>query len=255
MLASLMVLGFLLVAGPATPTVQDDPFPNPYRKMTHNMVLIPPGAFEQGCDQLGPEHGAPQHAVYLDAFLIDQYEVTNILFEEVMPDHKLRRSKSSNCDQCPVSKVTWYEAADYCYLIGKTLPSEAQWEKAAGGSTGCDFPWGPEFQLGKNLAHGGKKLKEGAAKVGSYPPNKFKLYDMGGNLWEWVADWYSQTYYFMEILYNPRGPRTGIMKVRRGGAWSDNPNGMRVGYRDWSYPFSRSYSDIGFRCVINLQNR
>lgn len=117
-------------------------YPNPYRDMTYNMILIPAGNFEQGCDALGPEHGAPQHTVYLDAFMIDKFEVTNQRFEEVMPDHKLRRSHLSKCDRCPVSKVTWYEAAEYCHLIGKALPSESQWEKAAGGVTDVIFHGG-----------------------------------------------------------------------------------------------------------------
>ncbi|MFQ5443650.1 MAG: formylglycine-generating enzyme family protein [Nitrospinales bacterium] len=220
--------------------------------MTEDMKLIPAGPFMRGCDPLGPDHGAPRHKVYLDSFMMDQFEVTNHRLEEVMPDHKLRRSPVSHCDRCPASKITWYEAADYCYLIGKALPSEAQWEKAAGGADGCEFPWGKEFD--PKLAHGGLKLSVGAAEVGSYPPNKYGLYDMAGNMWEWVGDWYSQIYYFMEVLYNPRGPGKGVMKVRRGGAWSDDLKGMRVGYRDWSYPFSRSYSDIGFRCVINFKN-
>ena len=229
------------------------PSPGPGDEVAKNMVLIPAGKFIQGCDALGPEHGAPAHPVYLDSFMIDLHEVTNQQFEKIMPDHKLRRSLSSHCDTCPVTKVTWYEAADYCHLIGKALPSEAQWEKAAGGVNGCEFPWGPDFDPEQKLARGGFELKDKASPVGSYPPNKFGLYDMGGNVWEWVADWYSPKYYFMEPLYNPRGPVRGVMKVRRGGAWSDQIKAMKTGYRDWSYPFSRSYSDIGFRCAINLK--
>lgn len=220
-----------------------------------DMVLIPAGKFQRGCDSLGPEHGGPAHPVYLDAFMIDIYEVTNERLEKIMPDHKWRRSMSSRCDNCPVTKITWYEAADYCHLIGKALPSEAQWEKAAGAANGCEFPWGPEFNPGKNQARGGLELKEKTSPVGSYPPNKFGIYDMGGNVWEWVTDWYSPQYYFMEPLYNPRGPSRGVMKVRRGGAWSDSVKAMKAAYRDWSYPFSRSYSDIGFRCAITLKNK
>lgn len=220
-----------------------------------NMVLISAGKFQRGCDSLGPEHGAPAHPVYLDAFMIDIHEVTNRRLEKVMPDHKLRRSMSSHCDNCPVTKITWYEAADYCHLIGKALPSEAQWEKAAGAASGCEFPWGPDFDPGKKLARGGLELKDKASPVGSYPPNKFGIYDMGGNVWEWVTDWYSPQYYFLEPLYNPRGPSRGVMRVRRGGAWSDSVKAMKSGYRDWSYPFSRSYSDIGFRCAINLKKK
>ena len=221
--------------------------------IVRDMVLIPAGKFKRGCDQLGPEHGAPMSQVYLDAFMIDIYEVTNRRLEEIMPDHKLRRSKSSVCDDCPVSKITWYEAADFCHLIGKSLPSEGQWEKAAGGEDGCEFPWGPDFKREDSKVRGGFELKDKASPVGSYPPNKFGVYDMAGNMWEWVADWYSPMYYVHELMYNPRGPRSGVMKVRRGGAWSDSIRAMLVGYRDWSYPFSRSYSDIGFRCVINLK--
>jgi len=220
-----------------------------------NMVLIPAGKIQRGCDQLGPEHGGPAHPVYLDLFMIDIYEVTNAQFEKIMPDHKLRRSLSSHCDNCPVTKVTWFEAADFCHLIGKALPSEAQWEKAAGAVSGCEFPWGPEFDPAKKQARGGLELKEKANLVGGYPPNKYGIYDMAGNVWEWVADWYSPKYYFLEPLYNPRGPSRGVMKVRRGGAWSDSIKAMKAGYRDWSYPFSRSYSDIGFRCAINLKQR
>jgi formylglycine-generating enzyme required for sulfatase activity len=209
-----------------------------------DMVLIPAGKFQRGCNALGPEHGAPAHPVYLDAFMIDIHEVTNERLEKVMPDHKLRRSMSSSCDNCPVTKITWYEAADYCHLIGKSLPSEAQWEKASGATNGCEFPWGPDFDPKKKQARGGLELKDKTSPVGSYPPNKFGVYDMGGNVWEWVADWYSPKYYFLEPLYNPRGPSRGVMKVRRGGAWSDSIKAMKAGYRDWN---------IGFRCAINLK--
>lgn len=248
----LSALIILLWAGPAACFSSPSPDPGETVDITQDMVLIPAGKFQRGCDALGPEHGAPAHEVYLDDFMIDQYEVTNKKLEEVMPDHLLRRSRSSSCDNCPVSKITWYEAADYCHLIGKALPSEAQWEKAAGADNGCEFPWGPEWD--PKLAHGGLELQDHASPVGRYPPNKFGLYDMAGNLWEWVADWYSPRFYFLgELMYNPRGPRHGVMKVRRGGAWSDSIKAMAVGYRDWSYPFSRSYSDVGFRCVINLK--
>ena len=246
---------FLIVASAVCSVAQvaDPKSAEPTFDIVRDMVLIPAGRFKRGCDQLGPEHGAPASQVYLDAFMIDIYEVTNQRLEAVMPDHRLRRSKSSTCDNCPVSKITWYEAADFCHLTGKALPSEAQWEKAASGKDGCEFSWGPDFKPESSLARGGLELRDKASSVGSYPPNKYGLYDMGGNMWEWVADWYSPMYYMRDLMYNPRGPRRGVMKVRRGGAWSDNIRAMLVGYRDWSYPFSRSYSDIGFRCVINLK--
>ncbi len=223
-----------------------------FRDLSENMVSIPVGKFKMGCNRFGFQHGAPEHEVHLDEFMIDRFEVTNKQFEEVMPDHKLRRSVLSECDDCPVTRVTWYEAADYCYLIGKTLPTEAQWEKAAGGGNGCDFPWGSKFDSKSSQARGGLKLRDNAAPVGSSPPNRYGIHDMAGNVWEWVSDWFSPGYYFPEFLYNPRGPQQGVMKVRRGGAWSDDIIAMRSGYRDWSHPFSRSFNDIGFRCVINI---
>jgi len=222
-------------------------------KTSVDMVRIQGGNFRMGCNEFGPEHGAPEHEVSLDDFLIDKYEVTNKKYEEVFPDHKLRRSRFSHCDKCPVTKVHWYNAADYCYLKGKALPTEAQWEKATGAKNGCEFPWGTEFNDPDKLARGGLKLKDSASPVGSFEPNKYGVYDIAGNVWEWVADWYQFYYTNGEILKNPRGPQNGRMKIRRGGSWSDTVISMRSGYRDWSYPFSRSFNDIGFRCVLNLK--
>ena len=221
--------------------------------ITDNMVLIEAGTFKRGCNRFGPKHGAPEQMVHLDSFWIDKHEVTNAQFEKIFSEHNLRRSIYSDCDKCPVSKINWYEAADYCHLIGKALPSEAQWERAASNENGCQFPWGDGFDLMNPPARGGLKLKNKASPVGSFPPNKNGIYDMAGNVWEWVGDWFSVGFYFADILRNPRGPVRGIMKVRRGGSWSDSVIAMASGYRDWSYPLTRGFNDIGFRCTINLK--
>ena len=226
-----------------------------FRNTTDDMVVIPSGKFKMGCDQFGPMHGAPEHWVYLNQFMIDRFEVTNKRFEEIIPDHKLRRSKLSSCDECPVTNVSWYEAVDYCYLTGKTLPTEAQWEKAAGNGDGCAFPWGYNFNLKDNQARGGLELRDKSVPVGSYPPNMYGVYDMGGNVWEWVSDWMAPGYQVSQILIDPKGPNSGVMKVRRGGAYSDNVIAMATGYRDWSHPSSRFFSDIGFRCAINVKGK
>ena len=220
-------------------------------KTSDDMAPIEAGFFRMGCNEFGPEHGAPEHDVYLDSFMIDKYEVTNKKYEEVFPDHKLRRSRFSHCDDCPVTKVQWYSAADFCYLKGKSLPTEAQWEKATGAKNGCDFPWGTKFDKQNPSARGGFKLKDSATPVGSFEPNKYGVYDSSGNVWEWVLDWYASYYTNGDKTNNPRGPQKGRMKIRRGGSWSDTVISMRSGYRDWSYPSSRSFSDIGFRCVLN----
>ena len=223
-------------------------------KVLDDMVFIPKGAFKRGCNRFGPQHGAPEQAVHLDSFWIDKYEVTNKKFESIFPEHNLRRSIYGDCDDCPVSKISWYEAADYCHLVGKSLPSEAQWERAAGIGNGCEFPWGNGFDLMRPPARGGLKLHDKAFPVGSFSPNKNGLYDMAGNVWEWVSDWVAIRYYYADTLHNPRGPMSGIMKVRRGGSWSDSVKAMAAGYRDWSSPFSRGFTDIGFRCTVNLNS-
>jgi formylglycine-generating enzyme len=222
-------------------------------KVLDDMVLIETGTFKRGCNRFGPQHGAPEQKVHLDSYWIDKYEVSNKKFEEIFPEHNLRRSIFSDCDDCAVSKISWYEAADYCHIIGKSLPSEAQWERAAGNGNGCDFHWGDGFDLMKPPARGGLKLQDKALPVGSFPSNENGLYDTAGNVWEWVADWFSVRFYYADILNNPRGPVNGVMKVRRGGSWSDSVKAMASGYRDWSYPLSRGFNDIGFRCSINLK--
>lgn len=230
------------------------PVADAHRNITDNMVLITGGVFERGCDKFGPQHGAPVNKVYIGDFMIDKFEVTNEQFEKIIPEHRLRRSRFSKCGDCPVAKVTWYDATDFCYLTGKTLPTEAQWEKAAGAANGCEFPWGPQFDKDNPQAHGGLKLKDQASPVGQYPPNKYGIYDLAGNVWEWTADWFSiGSYKKDEILRNPLGSPEGGMKVRRGGSWPDSTISMTAGYRDWSPPFSRSLNDVGFRCVINLK--
>ena len=222
---------------------------------TDDMVVIPSGKFKMGCNQFGPMHGAPEHWVYLSEFMIDRFEVTNKSFEEIIPDHKRRRSKLSKCDECPVTNVSWYEAVDYCYLIGKVLPTEAQWEKAAGSGDGCAFPWGHDFDPIHSQGRGGLEMKDKSVPVGTYPANKYGIYDMGGNVWEWVSDWMAPGYQVSEVLINPQGPSSGIMKVRRGGAYSDSIKAMATGYRDWSHPSSRFFSDVGFRCAINIKGK
>ena len=224
-------------------------------KVLDDMVFIAKGTFKRGCNRFGPQHGAPEQAVHLDSFWIDKYEVTNKKFESIFPEHNLRRSIYGDCDNCPVSKISWYEAADYCHLVGKSLPSEAQWERAAGNGNGCEFPWGNGFDLMNPPARGGLKLHDKAFPVGSFPPNKNGLHDMAGNVWEWVSDWFSIRYYHADTLHNPRGPMSGTMKVRRGGAGSDSVRAMASGYRDWSNPFSRGFTDIGFRCTVNLNSK
>mgnify|MGYP000662689333 CR=1 FL=1 len=227
-----------------------------FRNTTDDMVVIPSGKFKMGCNQFGPMHGAPEHLVYLNQFMIDRFEVTNKRFEEIIPDHKLRRSKLSNCDECPVTNVSWYEAADYCYLTGKALPTEAQWEKAAGNSDGCAFPWGYDFDPIHSQGRGGLDMRDKSVPVGTYPANKYGIYDMGGNVWEWVADNYSpykgstyQSKYFGGELKVLRGQSAKDIGHFSGTAYlSALKMFARSGYRESSYP-DQPALDVGFRCA------
>ncbi len=152
-------------------------------------------------------------------------------------------------------KVDWSQAKAYCEWRGSKLPSEAQWEKAArGGLEGQDYPWGnaasdctrANFQ-GKNNYN--DYCVGDTTKVGSYPANGYGLFDMAGNVWEWVADWYSESYYAASPSQNPLGPDSGQYRVLRGGSWGSEiigasalPSRGRGSIDDWK-------NGIGFRCA------
>ena len=217
------------------------------------MVLVDAGYFKMGCNEISEHNLSAERLVYLDDFLIDPFEVTNKEYEKKYPEHKIKRHPTSFCDNCPVTKVSWYEARQYCQSEGKDLPTEAQWEKAAGENDRCAYSWaGPLFQdkheaRSSGRVRGGFELDDGTSPIGSYPANRYGLYDMLGNVWEWTRDWMSAGSFGESI--NPVGPQRGHFKVRRGGAWSDDIRGLMVSWRDWSAPETAFFVDIGFRCA------
>ena len=225
------------------------------------MVKIEKGFFQAGCDkkEIVQHNRVGVKTVFLDTYWIDKYEVTNLEYEKFDKNHN--RSLRSNCDNCPVTRVGWLHGKEYCVSLGKDLPTEAQWEKAAGAKSGCDYVWGDKmFESSNRLAHAGynKDDKINTAPVGSYPPNRFGVYDMAGNVWEWTNNWLETSIKDFpkdEILYNPKGPDRGIKKIRRGGSWNDSIEGLIVAWRDWSFSDSRYYADLGFRCVYNLPEK
>ena len=227
------------------------------------MALIPAGSFEMG-DHFseGDNDELPIHTVELDAFYMDIHEVSvgryrRFLAEthDALPDWVPQYSPT---DEHPVVGVDWNNATAYAKWTGKRLPTEAEWEYAArGGLVGKRYPW--EDKIGYNDANyrgiGGKdKWKSSCAPVGSFDPNGYGLFDMGGNAWEWCADLYSENYYEDSPTKNPLGPSGGLERVLRGGSWSSDTTHLRVANRNFYDPLDRLIYLGGFRCVSSSDN-
>jgi formylglycine-generating enzyme required for sulfatase activity len=205
-----------------------------------SLLYIPAGKFTMGAinkDDLFTDDTAnekPIHAVSLDAFWIDKTEITNAMYKKCVDDQSCNpptSTKSHSRDSYygnsefadyPVIYVSWEAAKAYCLWAGRRLPTEAEWEKAARGDDGRKYPWGNESP-GANFLN--KKYQVGdTAKVGQFPDgaSPYGAFDMAGNVWEWVADWYSDKYYASAPESNPLGPESGQYHVLRGGSWNDS---------------------------------
>ena len=217
------------------------------------MVLVPAGEFEMGSDD-GASDEIPVHDVYLEAFWIDEHEVTYDQYLEFMKRTGYSISPCGGGEDHPVACVSWYDAKAYCEWAGKRLPTEAEWEKAArGGLEGKKFPWGNEDSVREYNAENGAQFSfNRTAPVMSFSPNEYGLYDVAGNVLEWVSDWYGNDYYQISPLENPRGPSSGEYRVLRGGSWTSNVNYLRTADRAGDDP-GYSYSHIGFRCATSKE--
>jgi formylglycine-generating enzyme required for sulfatase activity len=222
-----------------------------------SMVLIPAGQFTMGRDDAVPDE-QPTHRVSLDAFYIDRYEVTVAQYakfvesEDSEPPFLWQEARRGPNDENPVLGVDWHDAAAYCRWAGKRLPAEAEWEKAARGTDGRIYPWGndPPTPAHANFGHETTKGYAALAKVGSFEKGKspYGVYDLAGNVWEWVADRYDEHYYQHSPEQNPRGPTTGPLRALRGGAWNSAPTVLASTNRNANVPSARR-SDVGFRCA------
>ena len=245
-----------------------------------DMVLIPAGDFEMGSNN-GFDNERPVHTVYVDAFYMDKYEVTNAEYKKFVdanPQWQKGRIEGRfhdgdylrlwNGNNYPVGKgdhpvvsVSWYAAMAYARWAGKRLPTEAEWEKAArGGLAGKRYPWGDTIDATK-ANYGGNV--GGTTPVGSYPANGYGLYDMSGNVWEWCLDAYDRSFYRNSPRRNPISGANNIAEVLseftnnnltndsrvvRGGSWNNSTRNVRVANRVRFNPTYSLYVS-GFRCA------
>ena len=224
------------------------------------MRLVPAGEFSMGSDRDDDPRNAA-HFVYLDAFYMDKYEVTNADYEACVmagvcqPPHQVKSYfresyyGRAQYDNFPVIYVDWHMARTYCETgRGARLPSEAEWEKAARGTDGRTYPWGEG--LGCDKANYNSCVGE-TAKVGSYEEgvSPYGLYDMAGNVFEWVSS-INKSYPY-DATDGREELTVSSSRVIRGGGWSHTAQNVQTFYRSWIGP-NLSESVIGFRCARGI---
>lgn len=224
------------------------------------MVYVPEGTFMMGRNaSYSDEH--PARDVYLDAYWIDKYEVTNEQYAKCIAAGKCTNphesaayyaqnnyyENSSGVDY-PVIFVDWYQAKSYCEWVGGDLPTEAQWEKAARGTDGRKYPWGNQ-EPDSSYANYDNRSMGDTSKIGSFEKgaSPYGAMDMAGNVWEWVNDWWADKYDETDTI-NPQGPTNGEQKVMRGGSWWNNSAFIRTQYRNEARP-NDADDFSGFRCI------
>lgn len=228
-----------------------------YEPAPSGMVLVPAGEFLMGSDdETADPDERPLRKVFLPAFYIDQFEVTNRRYKEFRKDHSYLPGE----DDLPVTSVRKFEAEAFCRWAGRRLPTSAEWEKAARGTDGRIYPWGNEFRSDcaninrrSNLVSFGTQVcksslgrSQGKLSVGSFPKgaSPYGCQDMAGNVWEWVSDvWVDRSFLQSRKQSEPRG-------ILRGGAYSYSPRQGRASYQAFE-ELGATCHDVGFRCAMN----
>ena len=245
-----------------------------------DMGCVLGGWFLRGSDK-GPPHARPQAKVWVQTFYMDKNEVTVQRYKACVKVGKCKRARTYYNDYSrplqPKVGVSWYHAVAYCKAMGKRLPTEAQWEKAARGTDGRTYPWGEEPATCKRaiimdrrgrrscgVKKQGKKPEKGRTwEVGKRPATQYGLFDMAGNSWEWVVDWYAPSYGKCGAPcqgIEPKGPCDGAepckrrrRRVVRGGSWYWPASYATTYYRRSHVPGNRPYHHFGFRCAASTE--
>ncbi|WP_447973398.1 formylglycine-generating enzyme family protein [Nitrospira sp. Kam-Ns4a] len=222
------------------------------------MVEIPEGPFIMGSSEGDPDE-TPEHQVYLSTYYIDLKEVTQADYERFVRMTKRGKpfvpvfeddiSKILK-PELPAIGISWADALAYCRWAGKRLPTEAEWEKAARGEGRRRYPWGDDFGRGNANVDGDEDGVQYLAPPGSFESGRspYGVYDMTGNVAEWVADTYEEHYYAKSPFRDPKGPEEGQHKVIRGGSWRETPRNARISKR-FQAKMWRTDSTIGIRCA------
>ncbi len=206
------------------------------------MVLVPAGEFIMGENNRSPDE-SPRRKVFVPAFYIDKYEVTNEEFKKVFPDYNFPKEQA----RYPVTGISWDEAMSYAARVGKRLPTETEWEKAARGEDGREYPWGNEFS--ESYCNSKEKNLDSPAAVGSYISgvSPYGCFDMAGNMYEWVSDWY-QRYEGNQFIRKEYGQ---IYRVLRGGSFMTDKFDVRCARRHFDR-MDADRVDYGFRCAKDV---
>jgi len=268
---------WLVLAGVDTCDVSEDDVMDlslfPMDVQCRGMRLVPEGEFMMGCNDAVAdcqEDQKPLHVVYLSAYFIDRHEVTVAAYQMCVGKGpcsapvgndvlKYYNWGAPDRDGHPVNGVTWHQAEQYCGWAGKRLCTEAEWEKGARGTDGRVYPWGTA-PPNRHYAvmddglddEGGKRpwpvlsttSTVCSREAGNSP---YGLCDMAGNVWEWVADWYSQSYYEVSARSDPAGPSKGDLRGIRGGRYSHVGFSLASHHRGRFLPTDQ-FAYLGFRC-------
>jgi formylglycine-generating enzyme required for sulfatase activity len=222
-------------------------------------VLIPAGSFIMGDDE-----NSPRRRIYVDSFYLDKFEVTVGRYAaflkstgNIKPPEQWETADLQSGADLPVVGVDWQDADSYCRWAGKRLPTEAEWERAARGGDEREYPWGDDAPTPEHARfaqpYQTPVYKNGVARVGVHDRgmSPFGIYDLSGNVWEWVSDWHADSFRRDDVR-NPHGPDKGTSKVMRGGGWYDPAERITATKRMYADPAQRD-QEVGFRCAADAK--